>query len=184
MKAVFDASQAAQEKAGMGNCQNWIAPFHEEGRGPRGVGDGFGDKALWSEPLNGSSLPCTPKDPAPEFGPGTDHSRGEGGTCENVWCEAGGDGNHHSRMTPTLPPAVSYCSPPCLLRLTPRAGSLSALPCHSRAVASVRIPHLRMGERGVASRTRPALRTFSRAARTPAHRRGSNTHPHLPFPHL
>ena len=51
----------------MGELPNWIAPFHEEGRGPRGVGDGFGDKALWSEPLNGSSLPLSaPKDPAPK----------------------------------------------------------------------------------------------------------------------
>jgi hypothetical protein len=50
MKAVFDANQAAQEKGGMGALPNWIAPFHERGRGRRGVGGGFGDKALWSEP--------------------------------------------------------------------------------------------------------------------------------------
>jgi len=52
MKVVFDANQSAQERAGMGHLPNWVAPlFHEEGRGPRGVGDGFGDKALWIEPL-------------------------------------------------------------------------------------------------------------------------------------
>jgi hypothetical protein len=56
MKIVFQANQDAQEKAGM-DLPNWIAPFHEEGRGARGVGDGFGDKALWIEPLNSGSLP-------------------------------------------------------------------------------------------------------------------------------
>ncbi|WP_257164773.1 hypothetical protein [Bradyrhizobium sp. SRS-191] len=58
MKLVFDANQAAQDEAGMGHLPNWVAPFHEEGRGPRGVGDGFGDKALWSEPLIMASTPA------------------------------------------------------------------------------------------------------------------------------
>lgn len=52
MKAAFDANQAAQEKAGKGHLPNWIAPFHEEGRGARGAGDGFQGKALWTEPLD------------------------------------------------------------------------------------------------------------------------------------
>jgi hypothetical protein len=60
MKAVFDANQTAQQKAGMGHLPNWVAPFHEEGRGPRGVGDGFGDKALWSEPLTVASTTAPP----------------------------------------------------------------------------------------------------------------------------
>jgi hypothetical protein len=50
MREVFDENEAAQKKAGM-DLPNWIAPFHEHGRGPRGVGDGFGDRALWIEPL-------------------------------------------------------------------------------------------------------------------------------------
>jgi hypothetical protein len=57
MREVFDANQAAQKKAGMGDLPNWIAPFHEEGRGPRGVGDGFGPRALWTDPL--SATPST-----------------------------------------------------------------------------------------------------------------------------
>jgi hypothetical protein len=52
MRDVFDQNDAAQTKAGMGSLPNWIAPFHEHGRGPRGTGDGFGDKALWIEPLS------------------------------------------------------------------------------------------------------------------------------------
>jgi hypothetical protein len=52
MREVFDRNQAAQETAGMGELPNWIAPFHEEGRGPRGVADGFADRALWTEPLS------------------------------------------------------------------------------------------------------------------------------------
>jgi len=51
MKEVFDLNQAAQAKAGM-DLPNWIAPFHEEDRGPRGTGDGFGVRAKWTEPLN------------------------------------------------------------------------------------------------------------------------------------
>ena len=63
MREVFDANQAAQEKAGMGELPNWIAPFHEEGRGARGVGDGFGDKALWREPFSSvSSAPSAAAD--------------------------------------------------------------------------------------------------------------------------
>lgn len=65
MRKLFDENYNAQEKAGMGNLPNWIAPFHEEGRGPRGVGDGFGDKALWSEPL--AETPTSPS--APKSGP-------------------------------------------------------------------------------------------------------------------
>jgi hypothetical protein len=62
MKTVFDANHAAQDKAGMAALPNWLAPFHEEGRGPRGVGDGFGDKALWSVPLTTPSVsPPSPK---------------------------------------------------------------------------------------------------------------------------
>jgi hypothetical protein len=51
MAEIFDKNQAAQQAAGMGHLPNWVAPFHEHGRGPRGVGDGFGSKALWTEPL-------------------------------------------------------------------------------------------------------------------------------------
>ena len=57
VKQAFDANQAAQEKAGMGDVPNWIAPFHEEGRGVRGIGDGFDKKALWSEPLRPTNRP-------------------------------------------------------------------------------------------------------------------------------
>lgn len=63
MKEVFDRNQAAQEKAGMGELPNWIAPFHEEGRGPRGVADGFAHQALWAEPL---SIPSAVPINAPE----------------------------------------------------------------------------------------------------------------------
>ncbi|HVA11961.1 MAG TPA: hypothetical protein VNF99_01810 [Stellaceae bacterium] len=48
---AFEANYAAQSKAGMAHLPSWLAPFHEDGRGARGVGDGFGEKALWSEPL-------------------------------------------------------------------------------------------------------------------------------------
>jgi hypothetical protein len=51
IRSAFDANYAAQTKEGMGHLPNWIAPFHEEGRGARGVGDGFQDKAIWTEPL-------------------------------------------------------------------------------------------------------------------------------------
>jgi hypothetical protein len=57
MKEVFELNQAAQVKAGMGDLPNWIAPFHEEGRGLRGTGDGFGIRANWTEPLNPTSAP-------------------------------------------------------------------------------------------------------------------------------
>jgi hypothetical protein len=53
LKDCFEANHDAQEKAGMGhNIPNWIAPFHEEGRGVRGTGDGFAGKAMWTEPLS------------------------------------------------------------------------------------------------------------------------------------
>jgi hypothetical protein len=52
LKNGFEANHDAQQKAGMGHIPNWIAPFHEEGRGFRGTGDGFADKAMWSEPLS------------------------------------------------------------------------------------------------------------------------------------
>lgn len=55
MLDAFNANQAAQEKDGKGHLPNWIAPFHEEGRGSRGVGDGFQEKALWTEPLDPKS---------------------------------------------------------------------------------------------------------------------------------
>lgn len=70
---AFEANHAAQTTAGVGHVPSWIAPFHEEGRGPRGVGDGFGKKALWSEPMPGvladgpvasSSLPAPAADQA------------------------------------------------------------------------------------------------------------------------
>lgn len=48
---AFEANLAAQKKAGMEKLPSWLAPFHEDFRGARGVGDGFGTKALWSEPL-------------------------------------------------------------------------------------------------------------------------------------
>jgi hypothetical protein len=56
---IFEANYAATKKAGLVDPKgvvlpSWIAPFHEEGRGARGVGDGFGDEALWSEPLSPS----------------------------------------------------------------------------------------------------------------------------------
>jgi hypothetical protein len=57
MRDVFDQNNAAQTKAGMGGLPNWIAPFHEHGRGPRGIGDGFGDRALWSEPFSNEASP-------------------------------------------------------------------------------------------------------------------------------
>lgn len=60
MKAAFDANQAAHEEAGIGHLPNWIALYHEEGRGPRGVGDGFGAQALWSEPLDPGASPPAP----------------------------------------------------------------------------------------------------------------------------
>jgi len=70
-------------KAGMAGLPNWIAPFHEEDRGARGVGDGFGHKALWSEPL--SSAP-----PVPASIRNTRRNSAEGSSCG-------------SRSTPRLP---------------------------------------------------------------------------------
>jgi hypothetical protein len=49
---AFNANQQAQEQVKIGHVPNWLAPFSEKNRGARGVGDGFIDKALWSEPLN------------------------------------------------------------------------------------------------------------------------------------
>jgi hypothetical protein len=49
---AFAMNKEAQRKAGMSDAvPSWIASFHEERRGTRGVGDGFAKKALWSEPL-------------------------------------------------------------------------------------------------------------------------------------
>jgi len=61
MREIFDENQSAQDKAGMGDLPNWVAPFHENGRGPRGVGDGFADRALWAEPLAPSPPASTSK---------------------------------------------------------------------------------------------------------------------------
>jgi hypothetical protein len=55
LQNAFEANHSAQVKAGIGHVPNWIAPFHEDGRGARGVGDGFGDKALWAESLHAIS---------------------------------------------------------------------------------------------------------------------------------
>lgn len=57
---AFEENHKAQRAAGHGHLPNWIAPFREENRGDRGVGDGFGDKALWSEPLEATEI--TPRD--------------------------------------------------------------------------------------------------------------------------
>jgi hypothetical protein len=57
MKA-FEANLAAQKKAGMEKVPSWIAPFHEESRGVRGIGDGFGEKALWHETLEAKAEPA------------------------------------------------------------------------------------------------------------------------------
>lgn len=48
----------------MGELPNWISPFHEHGRGPRGVADGFIDLAVWSEPLvpSGGELDIAPEE--------------------------------------------------------------------------------------------------------------------------
>ena len=62
MKEVFDLNQAAQVKADMGKLPNWIAPFHEKGRGPRGTGDGFGARAKWTEPLTPAREPTRPSE--------------------------------------------------------------------------------------------------------------------------
>jgi hypothetical protein len=66
MRDVFDRNQTAQEMAGMGELPNWVAPFHEEGRGPRGVADGFADKALWAEPLSTQSAALVNASEAPQ----------------------------------------------------------------------------------------------------------------------
>src|SRR5579871_469230 len=69
MRAAFDANYASQDEAGMGHLPNWIAPFHEEGRGARGVGDGFQDKAIWSEPLYlETGIPALAPAPTPVHG--------------------------------------------------------------------------------------------------------------------
>jgi hypothetical protein len=66
LRDAFDANHAAQAKEGKGHLPNWIAPFHEEGRGARGVGDGFQEKAIWSEPLySGSRVPPPAAPPPP-----------------------------------------------------------------------------------------------------------------------
>jgi len=48
-QANRDALKAAGKSEG---GQSWLAPWHEEGRGFRGVGDGYQRHALWTEPLN------------------------------------------------------------------------------------------------------------------------------------
>lgn len=53
---AFEENHKAQKAAAHGHLPNWIAPFTEENRGDRGVGDGFGSKALWSEPLNAPEI--------------------------------------------------------------------------------------------------------------------------------
>ncbi len=57
LRDAFEANFAAQQKAGMEKVPCWIAPFHERDRGVRGTGDGFADKALWSEPLFSAAVP-------------------------------------------------------------------------------------------------------------------------------
>jgi len=52
---AFEANLAAQQKAGMAKVPSWLSPFHEEGRGVRGTGDGFDNKALWQEPFAGKA---------------------------------------------------------------------------------------------------------------------------------
>jgi hypothetical protein len=57
IKDAFEANYAAQKKQGMSDdVPSWIAPFHEEGRGARGVGDGFMKHASWTEPLKPVSV--------------------------------------------------------------------------------------------------------------------------------
>jgi len=68
MREVFDANQAAQKNAGMGDLPNWVAPFHEEGRGARGIGDGFGLRALWTEPLSPAPSSAFPAARRPKRG--------------------------------------------------------------------------------------------------------------------
>jgi hypothetical protein len=46
---AFEANYNAQKDEGMEHLPCWISPQHEEGRGVRGTGDGFSEKALWSE---------------------------------------------------------------------------------------------------------------------------------------
>ena len=65
---AFEQNLAAQKQAGMENLPCWLAPFHEDGRGPRGTGDGFADRSLWSEPLDGiptSTINHATNSPAP-----------------------------------------------------------------------------------------------------------------------
>lgn len=68
MKA-FEANLAAQKKAGMENVPSWLAPFREEDRGVRGTGDGFGEKALWHEPLAGKAEPAAKSESTPTNAP-------------------------------------------------------------------------------------------------------------------
>lgn len=69
LKDAFEANLAAQKKAGMENVPCWIAPFHEKDRGVRGTGDGFGDKALWTEPMSETNRSVTKSDNSPRPGP-------------------------------------------------------------------------------------------------------------------
>jgi hypothetical protein len=53
---AFEANYSALKAAKMENRPCWISPEHEEGRGVRGTGDGFGEKALWSEVIRSDDL--------------------------------------------------------------------------------------------------------------------------------
>ncbi|MGY4465894.1 hypothetical protein ACVWWK_001576 [Bradyrhizobium sp. LB9.1b] len=49
---AWQANREALRAAGKSEGgQSWLAPWHEEGRGFRGVGDGYQRHALWTEPL-------------------------------------------------------------------------------------------------------------------------------------
>jgi hypothetical protein len=69
LRDAFEANLAAQKTAGMDNVPCWIAPFHEMDRGVRGTGDGFGDKALWTEPMSETQPSATKPDNSPRAGP-------------------------------------------------------------------------------------------------------------------
>jgi hypothetical protein len=63
LQKAWDANRAALDRAGKSQgSQTWLAPFHEEDQGLRGVGDGFQRDALWIEPL---SAPPSSADAAP-----------------------------------------------------------------------------------------------------------------------
>jgi hypothetical protein len=68
LKAFSANREALRESGNSEGGQSWLAPFHEEGRGFRGIGDGYLKDALWSEPLD-PTLPADrarpPTDPPP-----------------------------------------------------------------------------------------------------------------------